>query len=106
MSALLFAAMEALAKAQRRAAHNLALANADLERKVHERTARLSESLADLEHFSYSITHDMRAPLRAMRSYALLLTEEPQTIGPSVRQEYSGSILLANTRVRDRFGAG
>ena len=99
MSALLYAAMEALAKEQRRAARNLALANADLERKVDERTARLSESLADLEHFSYSITHDMRAPLRAMRSYALLLADEPDEIAPTVRDEYLRRIAAASQRM-------
>jgi signal transduction histidine kinase len=99
MSALLFAAMEALAKAQRRAARNLALTNAVLERKVDERTARLSESLADLEHFSYSITHDMRAPLRAMRSYALLLVNEPDAIAAPVRNEYLRRIAAASQRM-------
>jgi len=99
MSALVFAAMEALARAQRRATRNLTLTNAELERKVHERTARLSESLADLEHFSYSITHDMRAPLRAMRSYALLLADEPEKVAPTVRQEYLRRIAAASQRM-------
>jgi len=49
---------------------------AELERKVAQRTARLSEAVAELEHFSYTITHDMRAPLRAMRSFAQLLRED------------------------------
>ena len=99
MSAFLYAAMEALAKEQRRAARNLAVANADLERKVEERTARLSESLADMEHFSYSITHDMRGPLRAMRSYALLLANEPDEVAPGVRNEYLRRIAAASQRM-------
>jgi signal transduction histidine kinase len=49
---------------------------AELERQVAERTARLQETIGELEAFSYSISHDMRAPLRAMEGYAkALLTD-------------------------------
>jgi len=48
---------------------------AELERLVAERTARLQEMVGELEHFSYTITHDMRAPLRAMQGFAELFTE-------------------------------
>jgi signal transduction histidine kinase len=40
----------------------LAQANAELEQKVRDRTAKIQETVAELEHFSYTITHDMRAP--------------------------------------------
>ena len=60
----------------------LAIAKADLERynqeleqRINERTAKLRETVGELEHFSHSITHDMRAPLRAMRSFASLLID-------------------------------
>ena len=49
-----------------------------LETLVRERTAELRVAVADLLHFSYTITHDMRAPLRAMQGFGeLLLAEEP-----------------------------
>jgi len=47
-----------------------------LEQVVAERTRKLQETIGELEGFSYSVSHDMRAPLRAMQSYASFLTEE------------------------------
>jgi PAS domain S-box-containing protein len=47
-----------------------------LERVVEERTAELRATIAELEGFSYSVSHDMRAPLRAMQSFSQFLLEE------------------------------
>lgn len=47
----------------------------ELEVLVAERTAKLHELVGELEHFSYTITHDMRAPLRAMRGFAEAVNE-------------------------------
>jgi signal transduction histidine kinase len=47
-----------------------------LEHTVATRTRELQETVHDLEAFSYSIAHDMRAPLRAMQGFATLLTDE------------------------------
>lgn len=52
----------------------------ELEALVAERTAKLQELVGELEHFSYSITHDMRAPLRAMRGFAELLSRDAGVI--------------------------
>jgi PAS domain S-box-containing protein len=49
---------------------------ANLERLVLERTARLQETIGELEAFSYSVSHDMRAPLRAMQGYAKALLSD------------------------------
>ena len=51
---------------------------AELQRLVNERTAKLKELVGDLEHFSYTITHDMRAPLRGMHGFSALMAEECQ----------------------------
>lgn len=47
-----------------------------LERTVTERTARLIETIGELEAFSYSIAHDMRAPLRSLQSFGKFLEDE------------------------------
>ncbi|HWV98982.1 MAG TPA: ATP-binding protein [Candidatus Acidoferrum sp.] len=47
-----------------------------LESLVNERTRQLRETIGELEGFSYSVSHDMRAPLRAMQSFASYLAEE------------------------------
>ncbi len=52
------------------------LAEQNLEKTVAERTAKLREIIGELEAFSYSIAHDMRAPLRAMQGFSHLLEEE------------------------------
>jgi PAS domain S-box-containing protein len=48
----------------------------ELEQVVAERTSELRETIGELEGFSYSVSHDMRAPLRAMQSFAHFLVEE------------------------------
>jgi len=57
-----------------------------LEQTVAERTAELHDTISELEAFSYSISHDMRAPLRSMRGYADILTREcADKLGPECR---------------------
>ncbi len=59
----------------RHARDELARTNLDLEDRVRERTERLHETISELEAFSYTVSHDLRAPLRAMYGYSDALTE-------------------------------
>ena len=50
--------------------------NAGLERRVHERTSMLEGARGEMEAFTYSVAHDLRAPLRAMGGFAEVLLDD------------------------------
>lgn len=47
-----------------------------LEHLINQRTASLREAIAQMEEFSYSVSHDLRAPIRAMQGYAQTVIED------------------------------
>ena len=71
----LLSAVQASLRARRRQ-YELRELTRDLERRVEERTRELSESVRELETFTYTIAHDLRAPLRAMCAFSQILREE------------------------------
>jgi signal transduction histidine kinase len=50
--------------------------NADLERRVAERTAQIETSSKELEDFTYTVSHDLRTPLRAIGGFSRILEED------------------------------
>jgi PAS domain S-box-containing protein len=92
--------------AQKRAAEELrqqeaalARANAELEQKVAARTAQLRETIADLEHFSYTLTHDLRAPLRAMHAFGDLLQQRYAAALDPVGRDYLRRVVQSAGRM-------
>jgi signal transduction histidine kinase len=66
--------------------------NGELEQRVKDRTAELMVVNQDLEAFSYSVSHDLRAPLRHIDGYTQLLEEEYGKQLPEGALKYTGKI--------------
>lgn len=66
--------------------------NESLEQRVLERTMQLEVANRDLEAFSYSVSHDLRAPLRAMNGFAGMTLDEFGPTIPTEAARYLGRI--------------
>ena len=84
---------------RKQAEEALARSHQELERLVRERTAKLRQSVEDLEQFSYAIVHDMRAPLRALWNFAALQEEECAGCPRTLNLDYFERMKIAAQRM-------
>ncbi|ATB35158.1 PAS domain-containing sensor histidine kinase [Cystobacter fuscus] len=75
--------------------------NAQLERRIAERTAQLEFSNRELEAFAYSVAHDLRTPLRSISNFTLALTEDCADKLDATGLDYVQRIRAASRRMAD-----
>jgi signal transduction histidine kinase len=78
---------------------DLEQAKEELESRVAQRTAKLRETIGELESFSYSVSHDLRSPLRAMQGYAEILLEDESNNLSAEGKEYLSRIYRSASRL-------
>ena len=73
--------------------------NAELELRVQERTAQLQAANKELESFSYSVSHDLRAPLRAISGFSEIIARRHRANLNEEGQHYVDNIVQASERM-------
>lgn len=74
---------------RKRAEEKLRQMNVELEERVHRRTSQLENAVRELESFNYSVSHDLRTPLRTIRGFAHLLLRDA---GKNLDEESRGHL--------------
>jgi PAS domain S-box-containing protein len=73
--------------------------NQALEQRVHDRTAALEAANRELESFVYSVSHDLRAPLRAITGFGQILARRHRAHLDSEGQHYLDNVVEAGERM-------
>jgi PAS domain S-box-containing protein len=73
--------------------------NLGLEQRIAERTKELNQAILELESFSYSISHDLRAPLRSINGYTTILMEDYAHLLEGEGEHYLERIQSATVRM-------
>ena len=77
-------------------------AHQSLEQQVQARTRELEAANKELESFSYSVSHDLRAPLRAVSGYAIMLKEDYEDTFDAEAKRITGNI-ISNVKMMGRL---
>jgi PAS domain S-box-containing protein len=87
------------ASATRQSQAALRVHSEELERRVRERTTALQQTVSELESFSYTVSHDLRSPLRAMQGFAQAVLEDYGDKVDEQGRRYLGRIKNAAERL-------
>lgn len=91
--------LHAQIEARQRGEREIRRLNEELEERVEQRTRELKEAIGELEAFTYSVSHDLRAPLRHMDGFSRILQQEFGTQLPEEARHYLDRVRSATTHM-------